>query len=256
MTLADQIAAQLVQEFLDEAGDRLARVQLALNALSGKPADRKGQLLDLSREIHTIKGNGKASGFAAISQVAHRFEDYLALVVEKPALPVAELQRFADAMVELVEQGRDPGPDGTAAILRALPVHSQFDPDSVVARPGRALVVTRARTIGHMLARELANCGFRSQTENDPFEALRYATTDRPDVVLSSAVLGGLSGIDLLTALRAMRETRALTVAVVTSFGSGHAELADLPADIPVVRLGETLADDLAQVLTRAADGP
>src|SRR3546814_11706423 len=62
-----------------------------------------------------------------------------------------------------LELGRNPDPDRSAAILRGLPAFFDLDPSSVQGKPGRALVVTRARTLGHMLARELATCGYRAQ---------------------------------------------------------------------------------------------
>lgn len=256
MAIADDIASRLAGEFLDDAGDRLARAQIALNGLANRPGDPRPLLLDLAREIHNLKGTGKTFGFPAISLVADRFEDYLEASVEAQPLPVPELQRFADALIDVVESGRNPDNRRTAEILAGLPAFYEFDPDSVTGRPGRALVVTRARTIGHMLARELANCGYRALPVSDPFEAMRIAVTDRPDVVLSSAVLDGMPGIDLLRALRAMRPTSALSVAVVTSFDASHPELAGLPKEVAVVRLGKTLADDLAKVLTDAGEDP
>lgn len=256
MAIADDIVARLTGEFLDDAGDRLARAQLALNGLANAPKDPRPLLLDLAREIHNLKGAGKTFGFPTISLVADRFEEYLGASADAKPLPVAELQRFADALVDIVEGGRNPDPDRTAAILRGLPAFFEFDPETVVGRPGRALVVTRARTLGHMLARELANCGYRAQTASDPFEALRFAVAEKPDVVLSSAVLDGMAGIDLLRALRTVRPTARLPVAVVTSFDAGHPELAGLPENVPVVRLGKTLSDDLARVLTEAGEQP
>lgn len=256
MAIADDIVARLTGEFLDDAGDRLARAQIALNSLANRPKDTRTLLLDLAREIHNLKGTGKTFGFPTVSLVADRFEDFLEASAEAKPLPVAELQRFADALLDIVEAGRNPDPDRTASILRGLPAYFEFDPDSVVGRPGRALVITRARTLGHMLARELANCGYRAQTASDPFEALRFAVAEKPDVVLSSAVLDGMSGIDLLRALRVIRPTQKLPIAVVTSFDAGHPELAGLPKDVVVVRLGKTLADDLAMVLTDAGEKP
>ena len=254
MAIADDIVNRLTGEFLDDAADRLAKAQVALTGLANRPKDPRPLLLDLAREIHNLKGAGKTFGFPTISLIADRFEEYLEASAEAKPLPVAELHRFADALVDIVDSGRNPDPDRTAALLRGLPASFDFDPDSVVGKPGRALVVTRARTLGHMLARELANCGYRAQTASDPFEAIRLAVAEKPDLVLSSAVLDGMPGIDLLRALRAMRSTATLPVAVVTSFDAGHPELAGLPKDVRVVRLGKSLADDLARVLTEAGE--
>lgn len=254
MAIADEIAARLTGEFLDDAGDRLARAQIALNELNNRPKDPRPLLLDLAREIHNLKGAGKTFGFPVVSTIADRFEDYLEANAEKKPLPIADLQRFADALGDIIESGRNPDPERSSAILRGLPSAFDFDPEAIVGRPGRALVITRARTLGHMLARELANCGYRSQTASDPFEAMRFAVSESPDIVLSSAVLDGMSGIDLLRAIRSIRPTAKLPIAVVTSFDSGHPELAGLPKDVSVVRLGKTLADDLALVLTNAGE--
>src|SRR3546814_7468215 len=124
-----------------------------------------------------------------------------------------------------LELGRNPDPDRSAAILRGLPAFFDLDPSSVQGKPGRALVVTRARTLGHMLARELANCGYRAQLASDPFEALRLAVSEKPDIVLTSAVLDGMPGIDLLRSLRAIRATSRLPAAVVQSLDRGPPEL-------------------------------
>ena len=254
MAIADEIAARLTGEFLDDAGDRLARAQIALNKLANRPKDTRPLLLNLAREIHNLKGTGKTFGFPTISLIADRFEDYLEANAEKTPFPITDLQRFADALSDIIERGRNPEPDRATSILRGLPSVFDFDPEAISGQPGRALVITRARTLGHMLARELANCGYRTQTASDPFEAMRFAVSEKPDIVLSSAVLDGMSGIDLLRAIRSIRPTASLPSAVVTSFDAGHPELAGLPKDVSVIRLGKTLSDDLALVLTNAGE--
>ena len=153
MAIADEIAARLAGEFLDDAGDRLARAQIALNELANRPKDPRPLLLDLAREIHNLKGAGKTFGFPTVSLIADRFEDFLEANAEKTPFPTVELQRFADALGDVLESGRNPGPDRASEILRGLPSAFDFDPESIVGRPGRALVITRARTLGHMLAR-------------------------------------------------------------------------------------------------------
>ncbi|NQW10486.1 MAG: Hpt domain-containing protein [Alphaproteobacteria bacterium] len=254
MTINDDIIARLTREFLDDAVDRLSQVQLSLASIAAREGAYRTHLLDVSREVHNLKGTSGNFGFPTVSQIAHRFEDYLAVTAESETPPVAEWQRFADAMSRLIDGGKEPGEADRTAALSGLPVYFEFDLDSVHANPGNALVVTRARTMGHMLARELANCGFRTRTTSDPFEAMRIATTEAPDVMLTSAVLDVLTGVDLVRALRGMRASKGLPLAVVTSFDEGHAELDGIPGDVVVIRLGAHLEEDLGQVLTLASD--
>ncbi|WP_420563422.1 Hpt domain-containing protein [Thalassobaculum sp.] len=253
MALFDDIVANLTQEFLGESSDRLARMQVSLtNLSSGKGADRDA-IMALSREIHSVKGAAANFQFRTVATVAHRFEDYMAATLDQTPLPIEDYQRFVDCLSDLIELGREPDAKQSAAMQTRLPALAAFDPTSVAAKPGRALVVIRARTMGHMLSRELANCGFMAQTALDVFDAIRLSTTQRPDIVLTSAVMDGISGVDLINALRAIKSTADLPCAVVTSFDRSHPELAGLPKDAGVVRLGKTLSDDLGTVLTGVA---
>lgn len=253
MALFDDIVANLTQEFLGESFDRLARMQVSLTNLSGGKGASREAILNLSREVHSVKGSAANFQFRTVATVAHRFEDYLSATLDTTPLPVENYQRFVDCLSDLIEIGREPDPKQSAAMQSTLPVLAAFDPTSVSVKPGRALVVIRARTMGHMLARELANCGFTAQTALDAFDAVRLAVTERPDIVLTSAVMDGISGVDLINALRAIRSTADLPCAVVTSFDRDHPELTGLPTDAGVVRLGKTLSDDLGTVLTGVA---
>ncbi|MCR9072257.1 MAG: Hpt domain-containing protein [Alphaproteobacteria bacterium] len=253
MALFDDIVANLTQEFIGESSDRLARMQVSLtNLAAAKGADRE-EIMGLSREIHSVKGSAANFQFRTVATVAHRFEDYMSATLDQSPLPIEEYQRFVDALSDLIDLGREPDPKQSAQMQTKLPVLAAFDPTSVAVKPGRALVVIRARTMGHMLSRELANCGFMAQTALDAFDAIRLAVTERPDIVLTSAVMDGISGVELIAAIRALKSTADLPCAVVTSFDRGHPELNGLPKDAGVVRLGKTLSDDLGMVLTGVA---
>ena len=253
MALFDDIVANLTQEFLGESSDRLARMQVSLTNLASAKGDKRETILSLSREIHSVKGSAANFQFRTVATVAHRFEDHMSATLDQTPLPIEEYQQFVDCLSDLIELGREPDPKQSAKMQAKLPILADFDPTSVAAKPGRALVVIRARTMGHMLSRELANCGFRAQTALDVFDAVRLSVTDRPDIVLTSAVMDGISGVDLINALRAIKATADLPCAVVTSFDRDHPELAGLPQDAGVVRLGKTLSDDLGMVLTGVA---
>ena len=253
MALFDDIVANLTQEFLGESSDRLARMQVSLTNLASAKGDKRETILALSREIHSVKGSAANFQFRTVATVAHRFEDHMSATLDQTPLPIEEYQQFVDCLSDLIELGREPDPKQSAKMQAKLPILADFDPTSVAAKPGRALVVIRARTMGHMLSRELANCGFRAQTALDVFDAVRLSVTERPDIVLTSAVMDGISGVDLINALRAIKATADLPCAVVTSFDRNHPELAGLPQDAGVVRLGKTLSDDLGMVLTGVA---
>lgn len=241
--------AQLSIEFLDDAGDRVDRIQfLVLDVEKGKIA-YSDAFIDINREVHNLKGMGSLFGFPAVSMIAHRFEDYLKLSLDGGKLSIDDAQAFVDALSRIIAARENPPSEEVAATIRSLPV---FGKDEIVASAGKSievLTVTRTPIIGHALTKELAQLGYSVISSINPFEAMNFAVNARPDLILTSAVLEGLNGIDLVRALRAIRSTQDIPVAVVTSFGPGHSELAGLPDDIPLVRIGSNLADDLADVL-------
>ncbi|MEQ8588074.1 MAG: Hpt domain-containing protein [Thalassobaculaceae bacterium] len=253
MALFDDIVANLTQEFLGESFDRLARMQVFLTNLAAAKGTDREEILGLSREVHSVKGSAANFQFRTVATVAHRFEDFMSATLDQTPLPIEDYQRFVDVLSDLIDLGREPDPKQSAQMQTKLPVLAAFDPTSVSIKPGRALVVIRARTMGHMLSRELANCGFMAQTALDAFDAIRLAVTERPDIVLTSAVMDGISGVELIAAIRSLKSTADLPCAVVTSFDRGHPELAGLPKEAGVVRLGKTLSDDLGTVLTGVA---
>jgi CheY-like chemotaxis protein/HPt (histidine-containing phosphotransfer) domain-containing protein len=248
----DEILARLSGEFIDDGVDRINRVQVALENLRGGTISRLDAMLDVSREIHSIKGTAGSFNFPLITRIAGKFEDFISDTSELADPPVGDMQIYAEQIADILERKTEPQGDDAIALLRGLPVAApEFDPTGITSNPGQALVVTSARALGRMLARELANCGYHSDVLSDPFEAMRLAVTKKPDVILTSAVLDGFSGVDLMRAMLGMRQTAGVPKAVVTSFDANHVELRGLPKPVDVVRLGTHVSDDLAALLTQ-----
>ena len=101
-----------------------------------------------------------------------------------------------------------------------------------------------------IVEREMQACGYRTTVVASPFEAFESVIRTRPDMVIVSAVLPGLSGIDLATALATMPDTRNTPVAVLTSLDDDNADLNLLPKSVPVIHKGESFGDDLAKAMS------
>lgn len=248
--IPDDVLRTLRAEFLVDAGERLKTMQRALDAL-GAGDDPGPMLLALRREAHNLKGMGGSFGLSFITLVAHRLEDYLGLCrFDRPA-DSAHAQAFLDCLADAIDAGGDPGEEATAARLRALPVFTTFDPAAVEVRELEIMLLTGSRTIARAVGDELRACGYRVVGASDPFQAIALAVRMRPDMVIASAVLDGLGGVDVAHALRAIRVTADMPLALLTSFHLSHRALRGLPAGVEVIRLGRFLSDDLARVLGR-----
>ncbi len=70
-------------------------------------------------------------------------------------------------------------------------------------------------------------------------------------MVLASAELDDISGIDLGCALSAMPRTKDIPFGLLTSYERGHKKLADLPETAAILAKGSGFSDDLADALER-----
>ncbi len=73
------------------------------------------------------------------------------------------------------------------------------------------------------LVRAVLGSGYRFVEAADGAEALALAREDRPDLIVLDVMLPGLSGIEVLEALRTDAELEAIPVVVITAWS--HAEI-------------------------------
>ena len=81
----------------------------------------------------------------------------------------------------------------------------------------RVLVVDDEPDITALVAYHLAKAGYRVSTASNGGEALKAAADQRPDVIVLDLMLPGLSGLDVLQALRKQEETRDVGVVLLTA---------------------------------------
>ncbi|MFN0179936.1 MAG: response regulator [Gemmatimonadales bacterium] len=81
----------------------------------------------------------------------------------------------------------------------------------------RILVVDDEPDITALVAYHLAKAGYRVTTASTGSDALKAATEQRPDVIVLDLMLPGLSGLDVLQALRKNEPTRDIGVILLTA---------------------------------------
>ena len=81
----------------------------------------------------------------------------------------------------------------------------------------RILVVDDEPDITALVAYHLAKAGYQVSTAANGTDALKTAAEQRPDVVVLDLMLPGLSGLDVLQALRKQEETRDVGVIMLTA---------------------------------------
>ncbi len=245
----DELVAQLESEFQDYIHDRLQTIYGCLEVLKQGLVTANETLRELRRETHSLKGAGSTFGYPIVSLIAQRLETYIADLKDLDEKQIDHIQIFADRIAEMAELQEQPDLATTNQIIRKLPTRFEFDITDVEVQDVEIMLVTPNKLVARRAANELAACGFRVNIVSDPIEAISIAVRMPPDMVIASAVMDGLGGIDLLRGLRAMSVTEHVPVALMTSMGAD--QLRGVPPNAAVVHLGPSFQDDIASAITR-----
>lgn len=245
----DELLEQLKSEFSDYMSDRLSSIYGALDALKEGRSTGADTLREIRREIHSLKGAGSTFGYPIVSLIAQRMETYVSDLKDLDEKQIGEVQIFADRMAEMAELEDQPDIPATNQIIRRLPTRYEFDITDVEVRDIEIMLVTPNKLVARKATAELGACGFRVNTITDPIEAISIAVRVPPDMIIASAVMDGLGGIDLIRGLQAMSVTSQVPAALMTSMGAE--QLKDVPDGVSIIRLGTTFGDDIAATITR-----
>ncbi len=245
---ADMVAG-LRREFLADLAETLAAIEAEVAALrrgEGQAADATERLRQLAFEL---RGRSRNFGLAHLHLVAHRLEDYLEQVdlLSEPSFD--DVLKFVDALTDLVE-GRIADDTDPGSVARRLPAKPQFNASEVQSRESEIMLVMLHGAATRFVQRELQQCGYRVSIVTSAYDALPLIVHGKPDMVVISAIMGELSGIDLVLALTSMIETRNTPVVLLTSFDRDHESLKYMPDNVPVIRRGQRFGDDLTEALS------
>ncbi|MDA1323729.1 MAG: Hpt domain-containing protein [Proteobacteria bacterium] len=244
-------AQQLEIEFRDSAVDLLEQAERIVAAGFDSGSLSTGGRDSIYRVAHTIKGLAASCGYSLIGVVAHRFEDYLAEISQPVREHLDAIQKFIDSIGDLVENLTNERRINAGEFIRKLPSRPTFDLGEIVVQDIEVLLVMTDDAVARHVARELQACGYRVTRESGSFRAIEIATMTRPDLVIVTGVLDTLSGIDIVSAFRAMPATKDLPVALITADSRDEALHDGLPDSVPVIRKGREFGDDLTDALTQ-----
>lgn len=244
----NDLANRLRIEFRDDAQDRLDQIYLAIDRFREGVADDAGLLVVVAREASKLRGIGASCGFPLVNLIAQRLEGYLSGLRTVDQREVTDILAFTDRLARAVEGEERPDVAATNQIIRALPVRYEFDITDIEVRDVEIMLVTPSKVVAKLLATEMNACGFATNLVHDPIEAMGLAVRMPPDMVIASAVMDGLGGLDLIRGLKAMSVTAHIPMALLTSLDT---TLRDVPRDVAVIRVGNHFGEDFAAAITR-----
>lgn len=245
-----EVVAELRQEFVDEAVETLQSLDVTLDSARHAREDEEEFVRLVRRVAHNLRGQAANFEMRTLATVSHRLHDYLA-DSPNPLPPRAwdELQQFVDLMLILAE-GRQPPTDcDPSAMVRTLPRKLGFDLADIDIRNVEVMLVMPPGIQTRYVERELQQCGYRVSIISDTVAAFSHVIHTLPDLIIVSAMMPNLDGIDLAIALVSMPATRNIPIAVITALDDDDERLQLLPRKVPVLHKGPSFGDDLFRAL-------
>ncbi|MBL6934405.1 MAG: Hpt domain-containing protein [Alphaproteobacteria bacterium] len=248
----EDVMESLRQDFLEGSLERLEQLEAVIDGIHNENVLTAETLMDFHRQVHSLKGLGGTFGFPFITLLSHRLEDYLADLSGLSKSQARDVEAYLDALRKVVETGSEPDEEQRDTILRGLPVHG--GDDSQEAAPQRdveVLLVASSKTLTHLVSEKLRNMGFRVVTARSSVDALGMAISTRPDLVIVSATMKGLSGVDMSRAMSAMSTTADIPVMILTSFNDGHQALSGAPDNVEIIHTGDPFVREITSGLEK-----
>ena len=237
---ADMVAG-LLAEFIGESQERCADLIQRVPKGEGLP--------DLRRFIFDLAGQARNFGLTMLETVADQAQSYLTAITELDEQANDDLGHYLDVIQDLLS-GKEGSEGDIRQMVRALPIRRGVEIDEAPeVRDIEVVLVMGPGTQQTFVERELRACGYRATVIPDTLKALAYAIRAKPDMMIVSAVMPQLSGIDLSLALTAIPATRNIPLAVITSLDADDAQLKVLPAGVSLIRKTSAFGDDLTKAL-------
>jgi CheY-like chemotaxis protein len=237
---ADMVAG-LLAEFVGESQERTADLIRRLPTGDCLP--------DLRRFVFDLAGQARNFGLSMLETVADQAQNYLTAINALDDRAIDELGAYLDVIQDLLS-GKKADDGDIRQMVRGLPLRRGVEIDEAPeVRDVEVVLVMSPGTQQTFVERELRACGYRATVIPDTLKALAYATRAKPDMMIVSAVMPQLSGIDLSLALAAIPATRNIPLAIITSLNADDPQLKVLPKGVALIRKTSAFGDDLTKAL-------
>lgn len=237
-------------EFLDEAIDNLHALDVSLDAARNRNNDVDKFVNEVRRLTLPLRGQAPNYGARLMGTVAHRLENYVGNVKTLPPRFFDDIQRFIDTLLDLAE-GRISFDADPSEVVRTLPAKFGFDLGDIEVQNVEVILVMLHGAATHFVEREMHQCGYRISIVTSIFDAIPLIVRTKPNLVITSAIMPELEGIDLVIALVSMPSTRNIPSALITSLDPEDEYLKLVPESVPIIFKGPSFGEDLAEALSR-----
>jgi DNA-binding NarL/FixJ family response regulator len=245
----DMLLADMRQEFIENCEDRLDEVEDSLEQGIDGQVRPDRVLLDIKRNIHSIKGLGTSFGFSSITLFAHSLEDYIETCEEIDKDHLKDIQYFVDRIRDILESGVNLTDDEAVEIIHRLPLHKKSSSQKLNQQDIRVLFLMPKGLQRKIIGRELSTFGFNVIIAETGIAAIDLAITHKPDIIISSMHVNRFSGVELAHIFYNIEATHHARFLLMAASDISEKVIANLPANTTILRKGMAFSKDLFQFL-------
>jgi len=245
----EMILADMAQEFIEGCEDRLDEVDACLARLRRQEGSSGDHILEVKRQVHSLKGMGATFQYPSVTLIAHALEDYFETLFEVSQDGISDVQMFIDRIREIAENRTDPLRDDVLEMLQNLPLKARR---RAITKDNKELTLLLHMPQGiqrKIIGKELSQFGFNVTIADTALDAIKAGLSLKPDVIMSTMVADELSGVELAGVFHAVNATRNRPFLLVTAEDVGSDGAAELPSNVTVLRKGIHFAKDLMGVM-------
>ncbi|MTI09695.1 response regulator [Curvivirga aplysinae] len=251
MASIESYDAQVESEYVEETREILDEIDVIMEQYISGSEEGRRRFDALLGKLTGLSITGRYTSHALLNVTMTRLVNYLEQIDRPETAQFQDIRTFSDTMRGILDGSIQHDGWDFSEFVRSLPVPRPVDMEDIEHLDVEVMLVEARKTAARLFERELRACGYRVTTISNPLEAIAMAVRTKPDLVLSSAELDYITGIDLACALSAMPATKSIPFALLTSYDKTHAKLADLPENAAILNKGTKFGDDLADVLER-----
>jgi len=245
----EMILADMAQEFIEGCEDRLDEIDDCLARLRRQEGTSGNHILEVKRQIHSLKGMGATFQYPSVTLIAHALEDYFETLFEVSQDGIFDVQMFVDRIREIAESQTDLPRDEVLEMLQSMPLKARR---RAITKDDKELTLLLHMPQGiqrKIIGKELSQFGFNVTIADTALDAIKAGLSLKPDVIMSTMVADDLSGIELAGVFYAINATRNCPFLLVTAEDVKPDVATELPTNVTILRKGLHFAKDLMGVM-------
>jgi HPt (histidine-containing phosphotransfer) domain-containing protein/CheY-like chemotaxis protein len=204
-------------EFLADCKDKLDSVQEIVEQISDPGTDYDAALMEIKRQIHSIKGTGGTFGFPSITHIAHAFEDHIETTGNQNKIGPDVINQFLDPICQILDGGVNPNENDTRAILDTLPNQQTADSGIVIESAKNAVLAMPKDLWRKIAAQELVSIGYNVALADTVMSAIDRGLILKPELIVIGMQLDRTTGLELAGAFGQFDNTRNAKIVILSS---------------------------------------